>query len=88
MRAAGCGLPGATLVADDRDHGKAWVVQEDELALALLHAVLNDPAGRLRRDLQPSDVLAYLVGQALAVLPAWMRGPIGRNLRPPHAFLR
>ena len=77
---------GSALVADDRDHGKTWLVRRDELCLSLLVAVLEDPSWRYRPDLSESAVLTYLTAQAMAVFPPWMLGRVGSKLRAPHVF--
>ena len=77
---------GMVLAADDRDHGKAWQVKESELCMALLASILEDPHWRLRPELQPGQVLVWLVGQALAVFPQWLLGQKGNKLREPHVF--
>ena len=78
---------GLAVVGDDRDHGKAWTVQPNELCLALLLAVLMDPNWAIRKDLTGHDVLIYLVAQAMAVFPAWLRGAMGTKLRAPYVFV-
>eukprot|EP00971_Amphidinium_carterae_P067375 1333925-Amphidinium_carterae.1 len=61
-------------IADDRDTGKVWRMEVEEMGAVLLSQVLQDPAWQHLPQLTPHDVLVWHVVQAEWGLPKWLRG--------------
>jgi hypothetical protein len=73
-----------TVVGDDRDSSKCWLVDTDELLLYLHDAMLNDHATwKLRPELSVHDVELLLWTKAELGLPGWLRRGRKQKSAPP-----